>query len=336
MATLTDIFLVLILLFSFVISIWNAYASGVTWTLLRNERGHRFAKAAAVAGLGLAFAGMAYAVLIVISYAALFLSVLSVGDFLYLVSFDFLVFGALIIGFGLVVTAQSVAIAVQERKLGSIAIAAWNVFAEVWDITIYAEGFRDASSVVGRERGRTSLYAIIAAALGVAFLITFVAFRHGSRRAEASLPADARAPVGAGGTLGPHRGLRITVVVAVAVIAVVVAVLLILAFVLPAPKVEVTTIFVWAPDNACGLNANPISYDGFTDSPGAIDAFALQIHNFNSSACMLLGVTTNTTGFGLSDVQVPVTVQPLGNGTLDLTMSLPTGSFNGLISLVYS
>ncbi|MCI4352360.1 MAG: hypothetical protein L3K14_03105 [Thermoplasmata archaeon] len=181
---LGTLFLVVILVIDVVISIWNAYAAGLSLTLLKGQSGQNFAKAAAVAGLGLAFAGMAYAMLVVFSFIALYVGYLSVVELVVVLSFDFIVFGAMIIGFGLVVTAQSIAIAYRRRSWGSIAVSAWNVFAEVWDITIYVEGFRAAySSMSGSGRGRVNLYAVIALALLVAFFVTYAAYRHGVRSA---------------------------------------------------------------------------------------------------------------------------------------------------------
>jgi hypothetical protein len=336
LANLSDLLLVLILIFDLVVSVWNAYASGVTWALVRGQTGQRFTKAAAVAGLGLAFTGMAYALIIVISYVALFLGLLGTADFLFLVSFDFLVLGAMIIGFGLVVTAQSVAIAVQERRWGSIGIAAWNVFAEAWDLAIYAEGFRDAATVVSQGRNRINLYAIVAVALGVSFIITYVAFRHGVRKGESALPAGAAGPGASAGRLSHPHALRIIVVVAVAVVAVVIAVILVLVFVIPTPKVQVGEIDVWAPRDVCGLGANPVFYQGFNDSPGSSDSFALQVHNFNATSCTITGVTTNTSGFGLADVGVPLTVPGGGNSTLNLTVVLPGSSWSGSLNLIYT
>ena len=182
---LGTVFLVAILVIDVAISVWNAYAAGLSLTLLKGQAGQTFAKSAAVAGLGLAFAGMAYAMLVVFSFIALYIGYLTVAEVVVVLSFDFIVFGAMVIGFGLVVTAQSIAIAYRRRSWGSIAISAWNVFAEVWDLAIYAEGFRAAySSMAGGGRGRLNLYAVIALALLVAFFVTYAAYRHGVGAAE--------------------------------------------------------------------------------------------------------------------------------------------------------
>jgi hypothetical protein len=191
---LSYVLLFVIIAVDFVLSLWNAYASGVSLTLLKGQSGQTLAKVCAAAGLGLAFAGMSYAMLVIFSFVALAIGYLTVGEVLFVLAFDFLVFGAMIIGFGLVVTAQSIAIAYRRRSFGSIAISAWNVFAEVWDITIYAEGFKDAYGVMKGDRGRINLYVVIIIALVVAFLITYVAYRHGVRSAERALAGTSSDP----------------------------------------------------------------------------------------------------------------------------------------------
>ncbi len=342
MADLTYIFLVITLVLDFVFSLWNAYASGSSWVLVRNQPGQLFAKTCAVVGVALGFVGVSYVLIIVISYVALLVGVLAIGEFLFLVAFDFLIFGAMIIGFGLVITAQSIAIAYRQRNYGSIAVAAWNVFSEIWDISIYAEGFRDAAGTVTDDRERVNVYAIVAIAVGLAFLITFVAFRHGARRAEDAIEANPRQADaergGSPGTTSAHaHEIRPRVLYAgIVVVVVIIVVLAVFVFTSPRPKVHVTEIDVWAPDNVCGLEANPVSYDGFDDSPGGIDAFSLELPNFNSTTCSLHSVVTNTSGFGLSNVQVPVTVLGGHNGTLDLTITVPGSPYNGILNLVYA
>ena len=270
-----------IIVVDFVLSLWNAYASGVTWGLLRNQPGKGFSKVCAVAGLGLAFAGMAYATTIILSWVALEVGFLAIWDFLYLVSFDLLVFGAMIIGFGLVITAQSITIAYRRRSFGTIAIATWNTFAEVWDIATYAQGFQTAASVVkGDRRDRANVTAILAVAVAVALIITYFAFRQGIRRAEGAIaqsPGQQAADASSTGTseTSHHRAIRRAVLAGVIVIILVVAGIAVFHFLPASPQVKVAVIDVWAPSDVCGLNAHPISYSGFTDAPGASDAFQL-------------------------------------------------------------
>ena len=102
-----------------------------------------------------------------------------------------------------------------------------------------------------------------------------------------------------------------------------------------APVVSVTGINIWAPDNVCGYNSNPIGYYGFNDSPGVTDSFSFPLPNFNSTACTIEGVTTNTSGFELSNVGVPLTIPGGANGTLDASITLPGSAWSGYLNLVF-
>jgi len=108
-----------------------------------------------------------------------------------------------------------------------------------------------------------------------------------------------------------------------------------------APSVQVQSIYIWAPDNVCGLNSNPIDYYGYNSSTGAANAFQLEVPNYNTTTCVIEGVTTNTTGFALSDVEVPVSIpgNSTGNlyyGSLNVTITSPGSSFSGILNLVFA
>jgi hypothetical protein len=182
---------------------------------------------------------------------------------------------------------------------------------------------------------------VAAVAVGIGFLVTYLAFRHGVRRAEGAISASARQSEGestgprAGGYGGRHH-LRNAILAGIVVIVVVVAAIAVLPYAVHAPQVNVRGINVWAPNNVCGLGTNPVYYAGFSDAPGGEDAFVLQVHNFNSTPCTVHGATTNTSGFGLSNVETPVNVLGNQNGSLNLTILLPAMSFDGWIDLVYA
>ncbi|HYK93698.1 MAG TPA: hypothetical protein VEY07_06615 [Thermoplasmata archaeon] len=341
MVDTTYLLLALIIVFDFVLSLWNAYSSGVIWGLLRSQPGKTFSKVSAFAGLGLAFAGMAYATTIILAWVAWQIGFLAIWDFLYLVSFDFLVFGAMIIGFGLVVTVQSITIAYRQRNFGSIAIATWNTFAEVWDIATYAQGFQTAASVMkGDRRDRSNVTAILLVAVAIALIITYFAFRQGLQKASGAIAqsprqeaADEAGPAGA--EAGHHRSIRRAVVAGVVVLVVVVAGILAFHFLPPSPQVNVSEIDVYAPSDVCGLNTHPVSYSGFTDMPGVSESFQLQVVNFNITACTVHGASTNTTGFSLSGIEVPLTIQAGQNQYLNLTINLPSNAYSGPLNVIY-
>lgn len=186
---MVDILTILILVLDFGLSIWNAYASGLNLETLRREGGSSWLRAVAYSGLGLAYSGASYVMLIVVGYAAFVFGYISSNTVDAVLGLDFLLFGLLIIGFGLMVTVQSIITAYKRRSFGSIAIAVWNTFAEIWDIASYAGGFSEAVSLVkgtgGDERDETSLIIVVIVALLIAYFIVHAAYIHGKRKAQA-------------------------------------------------------------------------------------------------------------------------------------------------------
>ena len=178
--------LLLVLAIDFAISIWNAYSSGYAIGLIRKS-GTSFSsltRLSAYSGLGLGFVGMAYVLVVVLSFVAYYSGYVTYSVVAFAISLDFLVFGILIIGFGLVVTVQSIVIAAKKKSLGSILIAIWNTFAEVWDIASYASGFQESTQLLRRNRqGSGSALAIVAIALLIAFFIVHAAYKHGYSKA---------------------------------------------------------------------------------------------------------------------------------------------------------
>jgi zinc-ribbon domain len=130
-----------------------------------------------------------------------------------------------------------------------------------------------------------------------------------------------------------RRGLVIAIVVVVLI-----AIIGGLAFYeLTAPIVDVNEFLVWAPDNVCGLNEpnNLIAYQGFNDSPGVTDYFQFEVPNYNTSECNLVSVSTNTSGFTVSDATVPLSIASQGTGTLSLNLTLPGSAWSGNVNLVF-
>jgi hypothetical protein len=104
---------------------------------------------------------------------------------------------------------------------------------------------------------------------------------------------------------------------------------------LSAPAVQVNDINIWAPDNVCGLNANPIDYPGFNSSTGASQPIEFDMPNFNSTSCTVTSVSTNTTGFTLSDIQVPLPIPANSTVSMNITITSPSSSFSGYLNLVF-
>lgn len=100
------------------------------------------------------------------------------------------------------------------------------------------------------------------------------------------------------------------------------------------PPIQVGAINIWAPDNACALNANPIYFAGWNGSTGQVQTIDFGMPNYNTTACTLRSVTTNTTGFLLSAIQVPLTIPGNGTGSMNITITSPSSSFDGDLNLV--
>lgn len=132
----------------------------------------------------------------------------------------------------------------------------------------------------------------------------------------------------------PHR--RLALIIFVVILALILAVILYAVLAPPPPTVEVNYMVDWAPDGVCGLNSS-VYYDGFNASTGSSESFELQVPNVNATSCTITNVVTNTSGFSLSQVQVPLTIP--GNTTyveLNLTINNPNVGFNGNLNLVFS
>ncbi|HEV2449557.1 MAG TPA: hypothetical protein VGU43_03995, partial [Thermoplasmata archaeon] len=230
----------------------------------------------------------------------------------------------------------------RQRNFGSIAIASWNTFAEIWDIATYVQGFQTAASTMRRgDRDRANITAVLVVAVAIALVITYFAFRAGLRRSEGAIadsPRQAAAENASTGgfDLGHRRHFRSTLLVGVVVLVVVVAAILAFHLIPPSPQVKVAEIDVWAPTNVCGLAGTPISYSGFSDMPGSSEDFQFQVVDYNATACTVAHAGTNTTGFSLSNVQLPITIQAGQSQFLNLTIHLPQGAFDGSLNLIYT
>lgn len=143
------------------------------------------------------------------------------------------------------------------------------------------------------------------------------------------------------GTPASRRSKGRAVLIVVVVVVIILAGIGVYVYYEAGQSVNVNQFVVYAPDNVCGLNTNQIVFTpGFSDAPGASDAFEFQIPNYNGTSCTIRGVTTNTSGFSFSDVGVPVTGTPatLGNpgyGYLNLTINLPGSAFSGNLNMIF-
>jgi hypothetical protein len=116
---------------------------------------------------------------------------------------------------------------------------------------------------------------------------------------------------------------------------VVILIVAVIAFTLLVPAgVTVDFINVWAPDNVCGLNSNPIGYYGYNSSTGAVQTFEFQIPNYNLSSCSISSMVTNSSGFEISGFTLPIPITGNGTANVNITITSPTSPFTGNMNLV--
>ncbi|MFP3132139.1 MAG: hypothetical protein RXQ77_02265 [Candidatus Nanopusillus sp.] len=181
-----SIFYILIVIFDILLSIWNAYNAGRSLEYMKlNNIESDWPRMVAYSTLILSFAGAAYSNTSLLSIAAYYLGYIDIYTLLGVLSFSFLVFGFLIILFGIVVTINSIIVASKTRRFFDIAIAVYNSIAVIWDIYSYIEGFSTAFSILrnqfgNEERNSQGVFIlIIIAAVLIAVFMVYGAFKYG-------------------------------------------------------------------------------------------------------------------------------------------------------------
>ena len=107
---------IIIIAFDFLISMWDAYAGGYSLGMMnKNGDSSKFRKVSAYAAVGLGLVGATYVMAIVIGFIAYYLAYISLSTLEFVLSFDFIFLGILIIGFGFIITIQSIIIAAKRR-----------------------------------------------------------------------------------------------------------------------------------------------------------------------------------------------------------------------------
>jgi hypothetical protein len=181
-----DILYVLIVIFDILISIWNAYNAGKALEYMKlNNIESDWPRMVAYSTLILSFAGAAYGNASLLSIAAYYLGYIDIYTLLGVLSFSFLVFGFLIILFGIVVTINSIIVASKTKRFFDIFIAIYNSIAVIWDIYSYIEGFSTAFNILkdqfgNEERNSQGVFIlIIIAAVLIAVFMVYGAFKYG-------------------------------------------------------------------------------------------------------------------------------------------------------------
>jgi len=181
-----DILYVLIVVFDILISIWNAYNAGKALEYMKlNNIESDWPRMVAYSTLILSFAGAAYGNASLLSIVAYYLGYIDIYTLLGVLSFSFLVFGFLIILFGIVITVNSIIVASKTKSFFDIFIAIYNSIAVIWDIYTYIEGFSTAFNILkdqfgNEERNSQGIFVlIIIAAILIAVFMVYGAFKYG-------------------------------------------------------------------------------------------------------------------------------------------------------------
>jgi len=181
-----DILYILIVIFDILISIWNAYNAGKALEYMKlNNIESDWPRMVAYSTLILSFAGAAYGNASLLSIVAYYLGYIDIYTLLGVLSFSFLVFGFLIILFGIVVTVNSIIVASKTKRFLDIGIAIYNSIAVIWNIYSYIEGFSTAFNILrnqfsNEERNSQGVFIlIIIAAVLIAVFMVYGAFKYG-------------------------------------------------------------------------------------------------------------------------------------------------------------
>ena len=181
-----DILYILIIIFDILISIWNAYNAGKALEYMKlNNIDSDWPRMVAYSTLILSFAGASYGNASLLSIVAYYLGYINIYTLLGILSFSFLVFGFLIILFGIVVTVNSIIVASKTKRFFDIFIAIYNSIAVIWDIYSYIEGFSTAFNILrnqfsNEERNSQGEFVLIViAAVLIAVFMVYGAFKYG-------------------------------------------------------------------------------------------------------------------------------------------------------------
>ncbi|BFH72273.1 hypothetical protein SJAV_02170 [Sulfurisphaera javensis] len=167
---------ILFIVIDVVISIWNSYNSGKIFAYRKG-----IGELTYVLG---GFLPMSYIIALILTIILAELGYLSFSDTVFLLSFSFLFFGLAIVMWGVIATTFSAIATVKGRDWKAGLITVWNAFATIWDAYDYITGFLSAWKSIRRAIDSSDfsildVIAVIALAIGIGFVITYVAFKEG-------------------------------------------------------------------------------------------------------------------------------------------------------------
>ncbi len=187
---MVDLLTIIILIFDFVISIWNSYSAGLSYGMLKRNGGPAWAYLSPILGLSLGLVGGIYVTSIVIGFIGYFFGFVDPGTVDLLFAYNFLVTGLLIVVLGIGVTIQSIYVAAKRPTFWSVTGAIFNTFASIWNVFVYMKNFGPVESLINQERqnerdsnlGTLIVLAVIVVVLGI--LMAYVSFNAGMKHGQ--------------------------------------------------------------------------------------------------------------------------------------------------------
>jgi hypothetical protein len=177
---MTTVFVILVWLLNFGISIWNAYAVGLAWVETKHAGG--WPRAMAWAGAVMSASGFSWCYLIILVAAAHGLDWLDAEHLALALRIGYILLIPGVLVSGLMITLDSWARAYRTRRIADIGVAAWNTYAQIHN-TFHA--IRDLDTAFGSvvdalgSGGSSSGKKKDGAALVLVFVIVIVALLSG-------------------------------------------------------------------------------------------------------------------------------------------------------------
>ncbi len=180
---LAEIISFIFIALDFVFAIWNSYNAGQVFPARR-----------ALGGLLYFFGGflpVAYVVSIIISYILGYLGYLSFSTFLFIYSFDFLFFGLTFIIWGIIATITTIMSFRGSHSWVAGLVAGYDAFATIFDAWTYISDFMSSWRDIRRAIDSSDfsildVIAIVAAAIGIGFVISYAVFKEGQKSSRIS------------------------------------------------------------------------------------------------------------------------------------------------------
>jgi len=187
---------VLLLVWNFCVSVWDSYAAGYNLKLLENETGalNIILRIGSFSALVIGFVGSTYIFVSVAGIIAYLTNYLSDAALLLLFDLTFVVGGAVLVFFGIIVTIESVVLAAKTHESMSIFASIYNTMASIWNTSLYIREAPAAIAQIGsefssheRDNELAIIVLIVIVSVIASMIVSYLAFKAGVRRASIML-----------------------------------------------------------------------------------------------------------------------------------------------------